>query len=338
MSNDNKEKSVWGIHTSDSGLFLHHDVVAIGWNELGDLSKIPQTRDAFKQAFSKVYPDQTKQAVATKAGMLFRFACEAKEGDYIVFPSKNPREIHIGQIAGDYFFDDSAAQYKHQRKVKWLKHLSRSQFSQGALYEAGSALTFFMIKNYADEYLAAEQNKKILKDTEDENDETIIATAESIEENTTDFILKELSRQCKGYPLEDFVADLLQAMGYRTTLSPHGGDRGKDIIAYKDELPPRILVQVKSQDGDIKESVLQALKGAMHEGDYGLFVTLSNYTQNAIKYLDEHPIIRGINGEELVGLILKCYDQLSEKSRKIIPLKKVYIPTVSNEDTSESLI
>ena len=47
------------------------------------------------------------------------------------------------------------------------------------------------------------------------------------------------------------------------------------------------------------------------------------------------PIIRGINGTELVDLILKYYDQLSEKYRKMIPLKMVYIP-VAKED-SESL-
>lgn len=76
------------------------------------------------------------------------------------------------------------------------------------------------------------------------------------------------------------------------------------ITAYKDELPPRILVQVKSGDGDIKETTIQSLKGAMREGDYGLFVTLANYTKNAEKYLENTPIIRGINGTELVELIL----------------------------------
>ena len=138
--------------------------------------------------------------------------------------------------------------------------------------------------------------------------------------------MKELSRQLKGYELEQFVADLLQAMGYRTKVSPQGGDSGIDITAYKDELPPRILVQVKSQDSDIKETTIQSLKGAMREGDYGLFITLSNYTKNAKKYLDNTPIIRGINGTELVELILKYYEDLSEKYRKMIPLKRVYIP------------
>ena len=64
----------------------------------------------------------------------------------------------------------------------------------------------------------------------------------------------------------------------------------------------------------------------MHEGDYGLFVTLSNYTKRATSYLEHTPIIRGINGAELAELILKYYDKLSERYRKLIPLKMVYIP------------
>lgn len=56
----------------------------------------------------------------------------------------------------------------------------------------------------------------------------------------------------------------------------------------------------------------------------GLFVTLSNYTNKVQKYLDNTSIIRGINDKELVDLILKYYDSLSEKYRKMIPLKMVY--------------
>ena len=90
-------------------------------------------------------------------------------------------------------------------------------------------------------------------------------------------------------------------------------------------------MQVKSQDSDIRETTIQSLKGAMREGDYGVFVTLSDYTKNAQRYLDSTPIIRGINGTDLVDLILKYYGQLSEKYRKMIPLKMVYIP-VAKED------
>ena len=328
-----EEKRVWGIHTKDDNLFLQKDVIAIGWKDVGDLSKIEAERDAFKEKYAQVYPNAKKGSIANGAGMLYRFACEVQIGDYVIFPSKIDRKINIGIVESNYEYNPDAFEYVQQRKVKWLKHLPRTAFSQGALYEVGSAMSFFSIRNYSDEYLAAlEKNfKKEETNNSAEEDESVGATADEIIESTKDFVLKELSKNLKGYDLEQFVADLLRAMGYRTTVSAHGGDSGIDITAYKDELPPRILVQVKSQDGDIKEATIQSLKGAMREGDYGLFVTLSDYTKNAQKYLESTPIIRGINGTELVDLILKYYEELSEKYRKMIPLKMVYIPVAKDD-------
>ena len=325
------EKRIWGIHTKDDSLFLRQSIIAIGWREMGDLSKIQASREEFKAKYIETYPEAKKGSIPTGSGMLYRFCHEIQIGDIIVFPSKIDRMINIGEVTGNYSYDPDQPEYVQVRSVKWLKHLPRTAFSQGALYEIGSAMSFFTVKNYADEFLAAlDKGFKVITATADE-DETIGATAEDIIESTKDFILKELSRNLKGYDLEEFVANLLQAMGYRTTISPRGGDSGIDITAYKDELPPRILVQVKSQDSDIKETTIQSLKGAMREGDYGLFITLSNYTKNAQKYLNSTPIIRGINGTELVELILKYYDLLDDKYQKIIPLKMVYIPVLRTD-------
>lgn len=323
------EQRVWGIHTQDDALFLEKNVIAIGWEAFGDMTDMENDREAFKARYTDVYGDEAKRAVAISAGMLYRFRYEMQVGDYVVFPSKSNYEINIGIVEGEYQYQADAS-YVQQRKVKWLKHLPRTAFSQGALYEAGSFLTLFTVKNYADEFLSA-LDKGFKKTALETEDETIGATAEEIKQSTKDFILKELSHRLKGYALETFVADLLNAMGYRTQLSPQGGDSGIDITAYKDELPPRILVQVKSQDSDIKESLIQSLKGAMREGDYGLFVSLSGYTKNAQRYLDHTPIIRGIDGQELAALILKYYEGLSPKYKEIIPLERVYIP-VSAED------
>lgn len=328
------EKRVWGIHTMDDMLFLKQDVIAIGWREIGDLSKIEPSREAFKGKYASVFTKEKKMQVALGAGMLYRFAHEMQIDDYVVFPSKSNREVNIGIIVSEYYHDETAKEYVQQRKVKWLKSLPRTAFTQGALYEIGSALSLFSVKNYADEFLSALEKgfKGVSSMDAAEEDATVAATASEIKETTRDFILKELSRKLKGYPMEEFVADLLRAMGYRADVSPQGGDSGIDITAYKDELPPRILVQVKSHDGDVKEQTIMSLKGAMREGDYGLFVTLSNYTKNAKKYLSNTPIIRGINGEELVELILKYYDHLSEKHRKMIPLQMVYIPMVPTDE------
>ena len=325
------EKKIWGIHTfaGDEDLFLNKNIIAIGWSEMGDLSQIPADRDAFKQKCVDEYPNIKKGAVPTIAGMLLRFCYEIQPDDLVVFPSKKDRMINIGKITGDYKYDPKQGRLPQTRSVKWIKHLPRTAFSQGALYEIGSAMTFFSIKNYADEFLAALGSKPA---PVAESDDTVGVTADEIIDATRDYVLKELSKNLKGFGLEFFVADLLRAMGYRTTVSPQGGDSGIDIRAYKDELPPRIVVQVKSQDGDVKESVLQSLKGAMKDGDYGLFVTLSNYTKNALNYLENTPSIRGINGVELVDLILKYYDDLDDKYKRMIPLKKVFIPVPKDDD------
>jgi restriction system protein len=328
-----EETRVWGIHTLNDNLFLNQNIIAVGWRPFGDLTKVEPTRDAFKEHYAEAYPDAKKGQIANGAGQLYRFYTEVQVGDYVVFPSKVDRKINLGIIESDYYFEDADGEYVQRRKVKWLKHLPRTAFSQGALYEVGSALSFFSVKSYADEFLAALETGFKIKTLDDSgDDDTVGATAEDIKESTKDFILKMLSKKLKGYDLEFFIADLLRAMGYRADVSPQGGDSGIDITAYKDELPPRILVQVKSGDSDIREATIQSLKGAMREGDYGLFVTLADYTKNAKKYLASVPIIKGINGTELVELILRYYDKLSDKYQRMIPLEMVYIPVPKEEE------
>lgn len=323
---------VWGIHnTNDENLLLHDKVIAIGWDEMGDLSEIQPNRESYYKAYDKVYPNKSKQSIAGSAGQLFRFVNEAKIGDYVIYPTKFNRMINIGRIEGKYFFDSKEPEYKQKRKVKWLKEFPRSDFSQGALYEIGSFLSFFKVKHYADEFINAIHSRKNITDIQ-ESEENVIATYETILESTKDYVLKELNKNFKGYKLEEVVADLLNAMGYITKVSPHGGDNGKDIIVYKDELPPRIIVQVKSQNGNVTESTVQSLKGTIDEGGYGLFVTLSDYTKNAKIYLENHPMIKSINGSELVDLILKYYDDMSDDFKDVIKLKKVFIPVVESDE------
>ena len=177
---------------------------------MGDLSAIAPNRDSFREKYMAAYPDAKKGNVATSSGMLYRFVHEIQIGDYVVFPSKSDRMVNIGVIEGAYQFVPDAVEYTQQRSIRWIKHLPRLTFSQGALYEIGSALSLFTVKNYADEFLAV-LDKGFKKSVQDEDD-SVGATAEEIIEGTKDFILKEISRQLKGYDLEEFVADLLQAM------------------------------------------------------------------------------------------------------------------------------
>ena len=134
-------KTVWGIHTMDDPLFLNQNLIAIGWEEMGDLSAISTSRDAYKEKYIAAYPDAKKGSIATSAGMLYRFVHEVQEGDYVVFPSKIDRKINIGVVESAYFYEATAALYPNRRKVKWLKHLqSRQQIDEAvSWYEKAAA-------------------------------------------------------------------------------------------------------------------------------------------------------------------------------------------------------
>ena len=99
---------LWGIHSMDDSLFLNQGLIALGWEEMEDLSSLPQSREAFKERYMTVFPGAKKGAVANSAGMLYRFVWEIKEGDYVVFPSKIDRKINLGVVTGPYYHADGA--------------------------------------------------------------------------------------------------------------------------------------------------------------------------------------------------------------------------------------
>jgi restriction system protein len=331
---------VWGIHAGKTGdadsLFMKKHVVALGWTSMGDLSKIKPERDAFKEEVKRVYPNKTPGAIANNAGQLYRFVHELQKGHYVVYPSKHDRQVHIGQVEGKYEYrPDLEKEYPHVHSVKWLKSFPRTYFSQGALYEIGSAMSFFQVKSYYEEYLVALEGKttppSVIKD------ETVQIVAEDIEETTKDFVLKTLAQELKGHPFADFIAHLLNTMNYRTRISPEGPDGGVDIIAHKDELgfePPIIKVQVKSTEGKIGDEIVSALYGKVSTNEHGLLVTLGAFTSQAKNFAKSKSNLRLIDGDELVDLILAHYEQFDSRYKGILPLKRVYVPE-SLKETEE---
>lgn len=328
-----KEPVVWGIHAGRTGdadsLFLQNNVVAIGWDEMGDLSKIKCDRDAFKLAVAKAYPTAKPGAIPNYAGQLLRFVCEMQVGDLVLYPSKSDRMVHFGRVEGGYRYDPKTSPgYPNTRSVKWLKAVARTQFTQGALYELGSAMSLFQVKNYADEYRSALEGTTQVAPAD--ADETVAAVAEDIEENTRDFILKTLAQELKGHPLAHFVGQLLNTMGYRTRVSPEGPDGGIDIIAHKDELgfePPIIKVQVKSGDkGTVGDPVVSALYGKVGQNEFGMIVTLGGFTAQANTFAKSKTNLRLIDGSELVNLVLAHYEQFDSSYKGMLPLRRVYVP------------
>lgn len=327
--------TIWGVHAGRFGEadpLFKRGRVALGWHDIDDLATIPANRDAFKERVRAAYPHDKPGAIPVAAGQLFRFVHEATVGDLVIWRSKSDRFIHIGRITDPYRYDPAeSAAYPHQRQTEWLHAVQPSQVSQGALYEIGSAMSWFSVRNYADEWRAMLGGGAPVKrgPIDDEVDATVPAVAEGIEQTTRDFILKELSRQLKGHPLSWFVAHLLERMGYRMRVSPEGPDGGVDIVAHRDELgfePPIVRVQVKSGSGSIGQPDVSSLLGTLAHGEFGLLVTLGTFTAPARAFARSKPNLRLVDVDALVELVLAHYETFDSRYKGLLPLKRVYVP------------
>lgn len=325
-----KDRTFWGIHMPrEFGLApVEQGYVAIGWHEMGDLSQLPPNRDGIKAAYARTFPKAKPGEIPVGAGLLLRFSREMKPGDVVIFPSKPDRMVNIGTIEGDYVYDPSSNErYPNVRRVKWVRHIPRSSFSQPALNEIGSALTLFQVNTNTDEFAAALEGQTLQPDAIDES--TAERVSEQVQESTEDFVIKRLKGSQNPYQFEHFVAHLLRCMGYHARVTQASGDGGIDIIAHRDELgfeEPVIKVQCKQVIGPIGRPEVQRLHGAIEPGEKGLFVTLGNFSPDARTYERTKPNLRLIDGSDLIELIYAHYHQFEPRYQMLLPLKQSYIP------------
>jgi restriction system protein len=85
----------------------------------------------------------------------------------------------------------------------------------------------------------------------EEEKEEVQQLGDEIIDRSREF-LKDRIQKLTWEEMQELVAGLLRAMGYRTRVSDPGPDRGRDVIASPDGLgleDPRIHVEVKHRDG-----------------------------------------------------------------------------------------
>ncbi|MDB4431066.1 EVE domain-containing protein [Pseudomonadales bacterium] len=116
-------KKIWLISPGENARlwdeFYSDDEIRIGWDNVGDTSSF-SSRDDLQSALLADNPEaKTDQRNNTLA--LWEFTNVMQVGD-IVIPKKGKREyLGYGIVESDYFYDELKPEYKHTRRMNWVK-------------------------------------------------------------------------------------------------------------------------------------------------------------------------------------------------------------------------
>lgn len=334
-------KTTWMVRSGDRGYmlqsFIDANVVAIGWSQLGDIRKFT-SKSELLAAVAKALPLQSAGNHQSSASQLYRFVREPKVDDGVVTFDSDNRTYHLGVICSDYQFDETLfADFPNQRAVKWSKTLSRDSLSVSTRNSLGSTLTLFKLPEpAANELWSAAPSPSQSTGFDDAPAANLVAEKLEIRQVFSDLHEQSLSLIEDGVnalawdELQELVAGLLRALGYKTTVSPKGRDRGKDITASPDGLglqEPRIFVEVKHRSGTMGAAEVRAFIGGRRQGDRCLYVSSGGFSNEARFEAERSSIpVTLLNLREFVTVLLDNYDQLDLPSKELLPLRRLFWP------------
>ncbi|MEQ7920552.1 restriction endonuclease [Xanthomonas sp. WHRI 1810A] len=328
-------KNTWMVRAGRGGIYIEEFLkgyAAIGWSELGNLAQYPD-HASLRRKYVEVYGNDKPAAIANAIAMILKFRDQIRAGDHIVSYNPETREYLVGVDKGEYLYQPgTVGAYANLRKVQWLGKVSRDQLPQKAKNSLGSTLTLFSVsQEIIDALIAILEAKSPILLTDDTD--TADLEVEQLKDETvaqSHELIKDKIAALLPDQMEELVASILRAMGYKAKVSPKGPDRGVDVIASPDGLgllKPRIKAEVKHRNGAMGAPAIRGFIGALREGDSGLFISTGGFTREA-RYEAERSTfpLTLVDLDDLADLIVSHYESFDLEGRALVPLVRIYWP------------
>lgn len=320
--------------------FIQRKIVALGWAELGDIdTAISKAR--LIHLYQQTYPDVSEGQAQNAASQIIRFIQELKIGDAVMTYDRDKQIYYLGRIGSACIWRPQLiTELRRARDVEWQSQILRSTLSSEAKNTLGAIQTLFLVRGN----IAAEIRSKAVPVQQSPATATTAATPplaatdqSDLEREIRDQLLAKSGQaiedrmvRLQWEQMQELVAGILRAMGYRTTVSPRGSDRGVDVFASPDGLgleEPRIFVEVKHRPtSSMGAQEIRSFLGGRSAGDRCLYVSAGGYSKEARYEADRSNIPITLLGiVELRKLFVDYYERLDEEVKSLIPLKRIYV-------------
>jgi len=300
--------------------FVKGGYVALGWVQIGDLSKI-QTREDLYPVYKKAYPKDTSNVViGQQVGQLARFLFEIAPGDYVITPDADTDWLHVGVVGDDplyaYADDSDGCPFRHRRPVGWLpKKFKRSDFSVPFQNTMRSSLTVFLVSHRLHFFEVIGKKDLVPEGKKDAYDPYKAVLNQLLELTAEEF--------------EILISHLLTALGFEG--SEHTGKPGDGGVDATGELDVANLAKVKvfvqakryKLGQKVSANTVKALRQSIPQNGQGAFITTAGFQNKAREVATEagFPRIGLINGSQLVDLLVEHWEAIPEDFQDKLGLK-----------------
>lgn len=329
----NTMKNAWMVRSGGGDYIemFESGLVAIGFGTPQDLSG--NDREGIREAYKARNPEINGPRANGDVGMLHRFANEIKKGDGVLTYDPSTRKYMVGEIASDYYYEASDDELPHRRKVTWQdKQVARDDLKLATRNSLGSTLTLFRLTDeiLMDVQAALEGKPANESDEIQSEDEVSEESKRSLQENARERVKDKIVR-LDDQEMEELLAGLLRAMGFKATVSPVGPDRGVDVIASPDGLglqEPRIKAEVKHRKNtSIGSQEVRSFISVLRQGDRGIYLSTGGFKREARYEAERSNIpLTLLDLDGFARLIETHYDSFDTEARTLLPLIKVLWP------------
>lgn len=253
----------------------------------------------------------------------------------------NRRRYVLGKITSAYeWVPREGSEAAHARRVSWARETPRESLLVATKNTLGSTLTVFRLNEDAEKDLLANavpldsSSGTVAKPSpavKSEDSEKLLEISDETFQKADAFIEDQID-DLSWEQMQELVAGILRAMGYRTTVTPPGPDRGVDVFASKDGLgleEPRIFVEVKHRTAAMGSKEIRAFVGGRRKGDKCLYVSTGGFSKDALYEADRADVaVTLITLPKLRKLVVDFYEKLDPETRALVPLRRLYWPVV----------
>lgn len=316
--------------------FVERRFVGIGGTELGEIDAHTSKQEILRR-YREVHAQESEGALAVWASQIRRFFGEIRVGDGVVTYDSDKRVYLMGTIQGDVHRADHELGF--QRPVEWTGKVGRDSLNVQTRNCLGAISSLFLIPADA----ADEMRSKVVPLSEPAVEIPPTAEREADRARDEKVLLDEVVNKAQEFiedriarldwqQMQELVAGLLEAMGYRSRVSDPGSDRGVDVFASPDGLgleEPRIFVEVKHRPGNaIGAQEVRAFLGGRQAGDRCLYVSTGGFTREARYEADRASVpLRLLTLADLRELLTELYPKLEASVAALVPLERIYWPT-----------